>query len=551
MEKLSLFLLAATAVYAQPSIQSGSILNASGYQNKLAPDTVFVIFGSGMGPGSIVLGSAPDYATMLAGTSVSFTPAAGGAPVAARMVYAVAGQVAGLLPSSITPGAYAVRVTYNGAASAPQNVTVVARSFGIATVNSAGSGPAQATIGDVNNGLSLVRFTTGSVSFNGYDWKLTPSHGGDTLVFWGTGGGADAANDTGGTSGDQSKAGGFSVNLGGRTITPLYAGASAGYPGLWQLNFTIPADIAPDCYTPAAVTAGGETSNLVTIAIAAAGQTACTDPNLSAATLAKLDSGGEIIGGAFGLVHSDNVSGTVSTTQEFANGAIYRWTASQWATGAPLRPALGQCGVYDRIVTNGIDASVGPAGELDAGARLPLSGPNLTLGAAMVRSVTGGFGPYYQLNLTTTSYAAGGTYMLSGPGGAEVGPWAAVSTRMPDSFSLTNLSAIGPVDHTKALTLNWTGAGFDHLLIDVDSSVLLGAGRTRSVTITCDAPAAPGSFTIPAGLMNVLPASAIGAMGVYAQPNPGLFKADLTAGGQIDFGSVAAERGVSKSFAVQ
>src|SRR5262249_16134579 len=139
----------------------------------------------------------------LAGTSVTFTPVGGGNAITAKMVYTLAGQIAGVLPSSTAPGTYAVRVTNNGVASAPQNVTVVARSFGIASANSAGSGTAQATIGNVNSGISLTRFNAGSVSFNGLTWTLAPAHAGDTLVLWGTGGGADAANDTGGTSGDQ------------------------------------------------------------------------------------------------------------------------------------------------------------------------------------------------------------------------------------------------------------------------------------------------------------------------------------------------------------
>jgi uncharacterized protein (TIGR03437 family) len=184
-------------LWAQPTIKTASVLNASGYQNKLAPNTVFVIFGSGLGPATLVAAPSTDYPLTLSGSSVTFTPAAGGAAVNARMVYVLAGQVAGLLPSSISPGTYAVRVTYNGATSAPQNVTVVARSFGIAAANSAGSGPAQATIRNVNNGVSLVRFTPGSTSFNGFNWTLGPSHPGDTLVFWGTGGGADPANDSG------------------------------------------------------------------------------------------------------------------------------------------------------------------------------------------------------------------------------------------------------------------------------------------------------------------------------------------------------------------
>jgi hypothetical protein len=122
---------------------------------------------------------------------------------------------------------------------------------------------------------------------------------------------------------------------------------------------------------------------------------------------------------------------------------------------------------------------------------------------------------------------------------------------MPDSFTVTNLGSIGPVDRTKPLTMTWTGSGFDHVLIDVDSAVSLGGGNTHSVTISCDAPGGPGSFTIPASLMSSLLTTTIGAIGIYAQPNPGLFTATLTAGGQLDFGSFGAERGVSKSFTVQ
>ena len=233
-----------------PSFTSSSVVNATGYQNKLAPDTVFVIFGSGMGPSSIAIAPGTNYPLTLGGTSVTFTPASGGSPIGAKLVYSVASQIAGLLPSSIAPGTYAVRVTYNTLASAPQNVTVVARSFGIAAANSGGNGLAQATIGNVNGGVSLTRFTAGSLAFNGLNWTLTPAHPNDTLVLWGTGGGADPANDTGGTSGDQAAAGNFSVLVDGRAITPQYAGASSGYPGLWQVEFPLCPPISRSIATP-------------------------------------------------------------------------------------------------------------------------------------------------------------------------------------------------------------------------------------------------------------------------------------------------------------
>src|SRR5258708_3799390 len=176
--RLSIFALSGIALIpaasAQPAITG--VVNATGYQLKLAPDTVFVIFGSNMGPAAIATAPAANYPPVLAGTSITFTPSAGGAAITAKMVYSLGTQVAGLLPSSITPGTYAARVTFNGQTSAPKNVTVVARSFGIATSNSAGTGPAQATIGNVNGGISLTRFTSGSVAFNGFNWTLTPAH---------------------------------------------------------------------------------------------------------------------------------------------------------------------------------------------------------------------------------------------------------------------------------------------------------------------------------------------------------------------------------------
>ena len=180
---------------AQPALSTAGILNASGYQNQLAPDTVFVIFGSGLGPAAIASASAPNYPISVGGTSVTFTPAAGGTGIPAKMIYSIAGQIAGLLPSSsIAPGTYAVTVTYNSQTSQPQNVMVVAHAgFGIATVNSAGTGPAQATIGNVNAGVNGAIgnvLTSGMLNYQSLSLDSSAvRQPGDTLVLWGTGGG--------------------------------------------------------------------------------------------------------------------------------------------------------------------------------------------------------------------------------------------------------------------------------------------------------------------------------------------------------------------------
>ncbi len=244
---ISISLAFGSILAAQPSIDPGAVFNVSSAQPTLAPNAVFVVYGKNLGPTNIVIATAPNYPTTLSNTSVTFTNVSGGAAINALMYYTLSNAVTGVLPSSTPPGTYAVRVIYNGQTSNAQNVTVVARHFGIATSNGVGTGIAQATIANVNGGYSLTRYTASGTGGVG-NFVNSPAHGSDSISLWGTGGGADAQNDTGGSSGDQTAAGNFQVTVGTRVIIPAYTGAVAGYPGLWVLIFTLPADIDPDCY---------------------------------------------------------------------------------------------------------------------------------------------------------------------------------------------------------------------------------------------------------------------------------------------------------------
>jgi uncharacterized protein (TIGR03437 family) len=530
-----------------PTINSGQIFNATGYQTKLAPDTVFAIFGANLGPASLVQASAPNYPTSLEGTSVTFTPVGGGTAIPAKLVYTLAGAVAGILPSTIAPGNYAVTVAYNGLVSAPQNVTVVARSFGIAAANSAGSGTAQATIANVNSGLSLTRFTAGSVSFGGNTWTLSPAHPGDTIVLWGTGGGADAENDSGGSSGDQTAAGNFIVTAGAHQITPLYAGTSFGYPGLFQINFKLPTDIATDCFTTVKVTAGGEVSNMVVIPIAAAGETSCTDPTMPATVLSKLDSGANINLGSF--VVAKVTSGT--TTQETSSGAVLSFTPSEW-TILNSGPTFGACRLYERTYPqNGKDPGSADS-FLNAGTRLPLSGPNLAAGSGL--SITGTpTGPFYTTALTPGPVATG-TYTISGTGGADVGAFSS-STVFPASFIPTNFSSITTINRSQPLTFTWTGTGVDQVAIIIGTSLTTG-GLQHLTTLQCNVPSGPNTYTVPgAALATLLPATlsgtSFGSVTITGINTQGKFTANLTKGGQLDIGTFSSEIAAGKSIVVQ
>jgi len=541
-----------------PSFTTSGVFNALGYQTTLAPGAVFVVFGSGLGPDSLATASGTSYPNSIGGTSISLTPASGGSPVTARMLYASSGQVAGLLPSSITPGTYAMRVTYNTLTSAPENVTVVARSFGIATANSTGAGTAQATIGNVNGGISLTRFTSGSTSFNGLNWTLTPAHPGDTLVLWGTGGGADPANDSGGTSGDQTAAGNFSVNVNGRAITPLYAGASSGYPGLWQINFTLPADITPDCFASVQVSAGGELSNAVSVPIAPAGQSYCSDPQLSQSALQQLDAGGSVTLGALAIEKISATSSAGTTTSETLTGAFPSYTSSQYAAAfGGMR--IGLCTLTDRTASVTAANPAVPGKYLDAGSSLPATGPGLAAGAALGIGSTNP-GPIYSLSLGSGSVAGGGTYTVTGKGGAGVGPFTA-TVHFPNGFSVTNWDALSSINRNSPLTINWTGSGFDSVAILGSTYAYTGKDASNNniihnVSFSCTVPAAPGTYTLPTALLSHLLAvpaqstTAFGFLTVDTQANSP-FTAPLTSGGQAAFAVFTAVQGYSRGVTVQ
>ena len=568
--KLAILLaaLSITPALAAPVIQTSGIVNAAGYQAKLAPNAVFVIFGSGLGPTAISTATAPNYPAILAGTSISLTPAKGGASIAARMVYTLAGQVAGVVPSSVVPGDYAVTVTYNSQSSAPQTVTVAARSFGVSTVNSAGNGAAQVTIGNVNGGISLVRFTSGRVAFNSLDWTLTPAHPGDTIVIWGTGGGADSANDTGGTSGDQTSAGNIKVVAGGREITPLYAGTSSGYPGLWQINFRLPSDIAADCFAPLSVTAGGESSNWTTIAIAAPGQSACSDSQLNADALARLDAGGTVTGGGFGFIKATATNSfvqpngtrtpTVTATVEGVSGGISRYSAAAIAeTRSGIH--IDQCTVYQKTAFQPRIGIGLPDGFLDAGASLPISGPGLPANAALTQLT----GPLYALSLPAGTLRTG-RYTVSGPGGADIAPFTR-SIDVPVDFVATNFDSITSIPRAKALPITWTGGGSGYVSISgVFWSTVSGSSSTpaawliQSMTFYCSVPANQGSYTVLAAIFAYLPPqSADLTTGNYSYLTVNATSAPLlstpfakTGGGQTDWGSITYAVGVTKNIPV-
>ena len=148
-----LFLMAsAISLSAAPVVNS--VMNAASNLTpvlpnaSIAPASIFIVKGTGLGPAAISIDPKPFQNTSLSGTSVSLTVA--GTTVSALMYYTSATQVAALLPSNTpTGGPGTITVTYNGQSSpATQFRGVVASNIGFFTLNQSGQGPAIVTYPD-------------------------------------------------------------------------------------------------------------------------------------------------------------------------------------------------------------------------------------------------------------------------------------------------------------------------------------------------------------------------------------------------------------------
>lgn len=559
---LALLLFVTIPAQARPAIAANGILNASSNLPDVARGSWFVIYGTGLGPATISVQNGPPYPTLLSGTRVTFTPVGGGAPVSALMYYTLATQVAGMLPSSTPAGAYSVTVDYNGQTSPAVNANVVERNFGFATQTSNGRGPAQATYG----GYDLNRFVTGTLG----QWALRPAQPGGVVVLWGTGLGADPASDIdGGTSGDQTAEAQVSVIVGGTAVTPLYAGRSSGSPGLDQINFAVPSNVTPSCFVSLRVSAGGRLSNLGSIAVTPAGQTACLSPVLTRAQLQTLDMGGTLTAGGLQLGKSATTfTETVSEKTDTAAGWFGKYAVDEVANSNLAVVQPGACFLIQRVGTaDQLGFGLPPRQTLDAGPQLTLNGPNATNLAVPRQPDKSYLSTLYSTGILGrgaigSPILAAGTYTMAGAGGADVGAFSA-SITLPGNFAWTNQSSVpNPIPRASPLVVTWTG-GEGGLV------VILGAALTRTsgtglnatysaLAFNCTVPAAAATFTVPSSVLQQLPAvsddataDTFGLLSVFAVPDvskgQGTFTAPLTAGGTIDAGVLGYEIAFNKT----
>jgi len=212
--------LAGNGVFLNPL----GVVNAASFApggGPIAPGEFVALYGSNLAAGSQT--ATPPYLPNLGGVSVTFN----GQPAALYLVSS--GQINALVPYEIT-GPTATVVVNNGSSSNPVQVAVAATAPGVYSLDQSGFGPGAILHAD----YSLVD-------------SSSPAKAGETVLVYLTGLGAvnpPVANGTAGGDNPLSKAVALvNVYIGGHLATVRYAGLAPLYPGLYQINVDVPADL--------------------------------------------------------------------------------------------------------------------------------------------------------------------------------------------------------------------------------------------------------------------------------------------------------------------
>ena len=451
----------------------------NGFPNSgISPSVVFAIKGTNLGDapaGALTLNStaAPGLPTTSANASVSVT--VGGKTVTPGLYYASPTQIAGVLPAGTPTGTGTLTVTYKGATSSPFTIQVVPAAPGLGTYG--------------RNQVIATNASTGALF--GYTNSAAPSQ---TIVIWGSGLGADTQDsDTVFASAPHAvNQSATQIYFGSVAGTVLYAGSS-GYPGVNQINVTIPSNAPTGCSVSVAGTVNGFVSNFGTLAIATGGGV-CSDSafGLNGTTIGTLGAQSTVRSGTVVVSHS--VSPEATTDTAVAN--FSKFTGSTFGGGGRFT-SLGSCFVFQQLLS---DVGTGSSTGLNAGTSIGLTGP---LGPYILNSLPSFTGLYLAQLPTGAIPSTGGAFTFTGPGGADVGAFTATVNFPNPLLSWTNQSAGATVNRSQGVQVTWNGGSAGSYVFI--SGATTGSGGAFGF-FTCYAPQSAGSFTVPSFVTGTLPA---------------------------------------------
>jgi len=247
----------------QPTILAGGILNAASYAGSpIAPGSLVAIFTSPLATQAATFTGLP-FPNSLSGVSVTF----GGitAPLVQVVPTGANPFVSVQVPYEVSSGVVPVVITVNGLTSAPMMTQIVASQPGIFTLTANGQGNAVL----VNLADDTIAAPAGTTPGS------HPIPRGQAAFFYATGLGELTPSVTDG-SGTCPASNGLcsavampTVSVGGVAAKVSFAGQAAGYPGVMQINITIPPDAPTGSSVSLTVTSadGTITSNAASIAV--------------------------------------------------------------------------------------------------------------------------------------------------------------------------------------------------------------------------------------------------------------------------------------------
>ncbi len=545
--RVVVFLIAASFLKAQipPLIQSAN--NTASYDpTAIAQGSMFVIFGSFLGPATLVSATQLPLPSTLATTSV--TVKAGNTTLNCPMFYTSFGQVVAVMPSNTPLGTATVSVTFNNISSGQVSATVnvVASSVGMFTPNATGLGP-----GIFTDALTGALITLAN-----------PATPGELLTGWATGVGALAGYDNAvPPPAALVNSSAVQVWVGEQQAQMSYAGRSGCCVAVDQLNFFAPKQGISGCSVPVFVTSNGRTSSTTTIPIGPAGGP-CTDsgPTLpsnlltSAAAGAPLKVGviaiaptstlqpasrqpryvAEQLSAAFNVPVSVEDATNIMRAAETQNSKTLRnalskysaqWKALSARAKARLAQTVGASQAIEAIalfgtVTNErfgastISAQMPPAGTcvllpspiptyfnalstgLDAGASLSLVGASGSV--TIQRKTPGDYEAPFHASPEGGDIPAG-SYTLSGNGHDLT---FSVTVTVAGHPTISNRDALAQIDRSQPLTVNWTGGTPGQFVMIGGFSSNHNTGLPPQIAagnrdFVCSEAADKGTFTVP------------------------------------------------------
>jgi uncharacterized protein (TIGR03437 family) len=456
----------------------------AGFSNSgIAQGALFVVIGSGLADpnAQAVLQSSAGSGlpNTLNGASVKVT--VNGTTTVPVFYYAIAGALGLVLPSATPTGTGQITVTYNGQTSSPYTIQVVASAMGFDAYYGTGSG------------LGVATNSATGVLYN-YNNSIPP---GTTVTLWGSGLGADPARDS------KYVPAAFAINslahvyIGGIDAPILYQGAS-GFPGLNQVNVTVPSSVPAGCnLSLVGVTAAGLPTNFTTLPI---GTGPCSDPafGLAGATLQTLSGQSTVKTGFVALYQSTSPAATGTTPQvsDLALAVFQSHTGSSYAISSGS-VSLGGCIVSQTLSAT---ATNGTTTALDAGT-ITVTGPTGNATLTTVPQLTG----YYEAQLASNFIpTSGGSFSFQGSGGKDVGSFNAPVVFSNPILTWTNQGAAATVTRSAGQLVTWTGGASGTFVAITGSSSSVNPAAFGS--FTCFVPTSAGQFTVPNYVLAAMPA---------------------------------------------